>query len=88
MPIAVYSNIKPTQMHQFLVHVLLSMGEFDNELELLSSGNIKAAFIAAKLINEHDVEQGVMDILRRYTLTQHEEMDQSRSTNVAQATLQ
>jgi hypothetical protein len=34
---------------RFLVHILLSMGEFNNELELFRGGDIKAAFIAAKL---------------------------------------
>jgi hypothetical protein len=33
--VIVFSNIKPTRLLNFLLHVALSLGEFSNELELL-----------------------------------------------------
>jgi hypothetical protein len=34
LPVIVFSNINPTHLLNFLLHVALSLGEFLNELEL------------------------------------------------------
>ena len=70
LPIPVYSNIKPMQPHRFLVHVLLSMGDFRNELELWEQGNIREAFVKARLICEADIEEDVKKLVRRYIMEQ------------------
>ena len=50
LPIIVFSNIKPTHLLNFLLHVVISFGEFSNELELFGdSTDIHNIFHAAKL---------------------------------------
>jgi predicted GIY-YIG superfamily endonuclease len=70
LPIPVYSNIKPTQPHRFLIHVLLSMGDFSNELELWEQGSIREAFLKARLICEADLEGSVKKLVRKYIMEQ------------------
>jgi hypothetical protein len=70
LPIPVFSNIKPTQPHRFLIHVLLSMGDFNNELELWEQGSIKNAFVKARLISVLHLEESVKDLVRRYVMEQ------------------
>jgi hypothetical protein len=70
LPIPVFSNIKPTQPHRFLIHVLLSMGDFSNELELWEQGNIKDAFVKARLISDLHLEDSIKDLVRRYVMEQ------------------
>lgn len=54
LPIPVYDFIKPTMGPQFLHHLLLSMGRFDTELDLLLHTNVKDCFRYAKLIGDND----------------------------------
>jgi predicted GIY-YIG superfamily endonuclease len=70
LPIPVYSNIKPTQPHRFLIHVLLSMGDFSNELELWEQGSIKEAFVKARLIRDVNLEETIRSLVRRYVMEQ------------------
>jgi hypothetical protein len=70
LAIPVYSSIKPTQPHRFLIHVLLSMGDFSNELELWQEGSIKGAFVKARLIAEANLEESVKNLVRRYIMEQ------------------
>ena len=70
LPIPVFSNIKPTQPHRFLIHVLLSMGEYNNELELWEQGTIKNAFVMGRLISHSHLEESVNNLVRRYVMEQ------------------
>jgi hypothetical protein len=40
LPIIVYKPAKPNQTNRFLIHVLLSLGTYSNELQLLNSSNL------------------------------------------------
>ena len=68
LPVPVYSNIKPTNASRFLFHVLLSMGEYDTEMELLTHANMRGAFLNAKLVNIPNLDASVTALLRRYIL--------------------
>ena len=74
LPVVWFSNIRPTQPHKWLQHILLSMGRFDNEYNLLRDGSMKSAFIRAKLFqdtnDEQELESAVHSVLRRYVLEQ------------------
>jgi predicted GIY-YIG superfamily endonuclease len=70
LPVPVFSNIKPTTPHRFLIHVLLSMGEFQNELELWEEGTIQRAFLKARLISNNDQEASVRALVKKYVMEQ------------------
>ena len=57
LPIPVFSCIKPTQGASFLLHILLSMGRFETEIDLTLHENVKAYFRYAKLIGPNDDEE-------------------------------
>lgn len=50
LPIPVFDYIKPTMGPQFLHHLLLSLGRFTTELDLVFHTNIRSCFKYAKLI--------------------------------------
>ncbi|MGB0404839.1 MAG: hypothetical protein ACPGDB_01450, partial [Fusobacterium sp.] len=54
LPIPVFSFIKPTMGHRFILHILLSMGHYETELDLLLHRNLKNALRYAKLIGPSD----------------------------------
>ena len=58
LPVVVFSSIKPKNATRFLVHVLLSMGQFETEFELLAQPSMKAAFVKANLFHDHATVQG------------------------------
>jgi hypothetical protein len=72
LPTTWYTPIKPVQSNRFLIHVLLSMGRFRNELELSLSGSLRNAFIRAKLYNHDEAqrEESVNTLTRDYVMTQ------------------
>ena len=70
LPIPVFSNIKPSQPQRFLIHALLSLGDFNNELELWEQGSIKNAFITARLITDYNQERSVRNLIKRYVMEQ------------------
>ena len=57
IPIPVYSYVKPTMGPRFILHVMLSLGEFDTEIDLILQGSLKNALRYAKLIGEEDDEE-------------------------------
>jgi len=57
LPIPVYSFIKPTMATQFIHHILLSMGQFETEIDLIMQPSIKDALRYAKLIGASDNEE-------------------------------
>jgi hypothetical protein len=54
IPIVWYDSIPPTQGHRFIVHLLLSMGNFDNELNLFAHPDMRTCFEYAGLIPTRD----------------------------------
>ena len=58
LPLCVISPIKPTRSNKFLIHVILSMGIFSNEVDLWSEGtSIADIFYNAKLIPNQPSDQ-------------------------------
>jgi predicted GIY-YIG superfamily endonuclease len=76
LPVIWYDPIPPTQGHRFLVHLLLTMGEFDNEVNLMSHQNMRECCTYARLIpnnfsSQTDLlEKACKDLLKRYVLEQ------------------
>lgn len=73
LPTVVFSDIKPTNPTKFLVHLLLSMGRFRTEYELLHQPNMLSSFVYAKLLVPRDspeFESSVNDLIRRYIVEQ------------------
>ena len=57
LPIPVYSFVKPSNSIQFLNHILLSLGRFSTEIDLMTHPSLKDCFRSAKLIgNNNDNE--------------------------------
>ena len=54
LPIPVFSYIKPTMGSRFILHILLSMGEFDTEVDLLLHKTLRESLRYAKLIGTSD----------------------------------
>jgi hypothetical protein len=71
LPVIVFSNIKPTHPLNFLLNVVLSLGEFSNKLELFGdSTNICDIFHAAKLYNLIDPVTSTKDTIHHYVVEQ------------------
>ena len=72
LPIHLFDTIKPLVRNKFLIHVLISMGSFNTELELYRGNAVKQWFCNAGLVRcAHDIsEEEVNDIIRIYYLTQ------------------
>jgi len=70
LPIPVFSNIKPTTPHRFLIHLLLSMGDFNNEFELWEQGSIKNAVAMGRLISNLNQEESVKELVTKYVMEQ------------------
>jgi hypothetical protein len=52
LPVPVFSYTKPTMGVQFLIHLLLSLGHFQTEIDLTSHATIRECMQYAKLIGE------------------------------------
>ena len=50
LPVEVYSDIKPKLGHQFILHILLSLGKFETELDLTVQNSLRDSLQYAKLI--------------------------------------
>ena len=53
LPIPVFSYSIPTMNTSFLLHVLLSMGEFETEIDLMQHQSIRECFQYSKLIGKN-----------------------------------
>ena len=74
LPVHWYTPIKPTNTSRFLFHVLLSMGEFRNEMDLLTSGSLRDAFVHAQLFDPQNPQESVRVLMRRYVKEQLQHM--------------
>ena len=54
LPVPVYSYVKPTMGAKFLLHIMLSLGEFETEVDLLLHTSIRESLRYAKLIGPLD----------------------------------
>ncbi len=54
LPIPVYSYVKPTMGPRFLLHIMLSLGEFETEVDLVVNTSMRESLRYAKLIGPLD----------------------------------
>ena len=58
LPIPVTSHSRPSNPHHFLIHIILSLGNYDTEIDALTHASIHECLIAVGLIgNDDDVNQ-------------------------------
>ena len=57
LPIPVFSFITPTMSTSFLLHIILSIGRFETEIDLLTHCNIKECLRHCKLIGANDDDE-------------------------------
>jgi hypothetical protein len=73
-PVVVLSQINPINTVPFLVHLVLSMGNYVTKKEAFSHGSIRQCLVATKLIGSNTDETSkrtyLNDLLRRYILEQ------------------
>jgi predicted GIY-YIG superfamily endonuclease len=69
-----FRTVKATESERFLYHLLISMGKFNCEFELVSQGTLVRAFIHARLFTSstdtHDQEVSVHNLVRDYITKQ------------------
>ena len=70
LPIPVVTSIKPTDSIQFAYHILLSMGSYLTEFDLLSHRNLREAYVHASLFSEQKPDESIRKLLRRYVTEQ------------------
>ena len=73
LPTVVFSDVKPTNPTKFLLHLLLSMGSFTTEYELLRQPDMYSAFVHAELLvprGSPGFEESVRNLIRRYIVEQ------------------
>ena len=74
LPDPMFNHVKPTNVHCFLVYLLLSMGEFSNEASLYkNAASMKECFVRAKLLRQYTNanpinEEDIYGIVRKYIL--------------------
>ena len=50
LPVPVYTYTKPTMGVQFILHIMLSMGRFSTEIDLIMHNTIRDSLIYVKLV--------------------------------------
>jgi hypothetical protein len=74
LPLPIYNIVKPSQVSRFLIHVLLSLGNFNNEGELFTDQSPREWFQNAQLIrgqgNEPVTLEDVNNLSKRVILEQ------------------
>lgn len=74
IPIVVFSRVLPNRGTQFLLHIMLVLGEFETELDLRTGGRLIESLAKAKLVPEKvlkddvadkDLKSASIDIVRR-----------------------
>ena len=66
LPIVVFSRISPNRSTNFLLHIMLVMGEFVTELDLRAEGKMKMCLVKAKLVPNEDLDNP--DTLKKYAI--------------------
>ena len=72
LPLPLFNLVKPTQTNRFLIHLLLSMGRFNNEGELFHGNTMAQFFSNASLITsvENVSEADVLNLTKRFIMEQ------------------
>ena len=74
LPVPIYTFTKPSMGHQFILHILLSMGRFETEVDLTLHESLRASLRYAKLIgpenDEESLKQYSKDLLQKYVVEQ------------------
>ena len=82
LPICVYSQVRPTGGINFILHLMLSMGRFDTEIEMTVNDSLQKCLRKAKLIGESDNIDDLKDysnaLLLRYITEQLKYFSNSR----------
>ena len=63
-----FSKIYPSDAGKFLIHLLLSMGDFETELDLFSCTSLLDSFKKAGLWTESSVRQNIIKLTKKYIL--------------------
>ena len=61
LPIPVFSYITPTMTTSFLLHIMLSMGQFETEIDICMHPTLRQCFQYCKLIGKEDDESSLID---------------------------
>jgi predicted GIY-YIG superfamily endonuclease len=72
LPVPVFSNIRPSNPSRYLLHMLISMGEFETETQLVTHHRVRDAFVEARLIaaDPSCLEDSIVALVRRWVLEQ------------------
>ena len=74
LPIPVMTNVNPSNTHLFFVHVILSLGKYVTEMDVLKNASPRVCLQKARLIgmeeNDESRQQYANDLLRKYILEQ------------------
>ena len=70
LPVVWMTPVLPKNQHQFLLHILLGMGHYICEYELLLCVNIREAFIKARLFQPWRAEESIQQLMRSYIQNQ------------------
>lgn len=71
--VPVYSSVSPKNATKFLIHILLSMGRYETELDLYTVPHMRESFYKAGLIESRDAEglaRDVKALTKRYITEQ------------------
>ena len=60
MLIPVHSYIQPSTQHQFILHLLLLLGRYETEMDLVRHASLRDAFRYAKLIGNNNDEESLL----------------------------
>lgn len=66
LPIIWHTPVYPKNRNRFMVHLLLAMGSFETEYELMLTGNLRSAFIHAGLFDPVQGETSLLNLTSRY----------------------
>jgi len=70
LPVIWCTNIRPTEPTRFILHLLLTLGRFDNELDLLNKGSLRQAMIYANLFDPSRPQESIDALLSTYITEQ------------------
>ena len=66
LPIPVYSYIRQTTGTPFILHILLSLGHYKTEIDLLQHGSLRESFCYAKFIGPENDDESLQNYSDRF----------------------
>jgi predicted GIY-YIG superfamily endonuclease len=71
-PVIWFNSVKPTQPHRWIIHILLSLGEFDCETNLMGHGNLVDNFVRARLLQDDPIHhaEDISHLIQQYVVKQ------------------